>query len=139
MVGRNAWWLVGAWLLTGCPCGREDSTIAYDGGTAEAGTYQSSTWQGPWLHFPGGRRYLLAHHLGEAPASVSVYLSFKESPGPGGNADDQPGNASQAAGNETVIEQVDAQHIQVRNDTCSDFFLRVVARAGTTAVDAGTD
>jgi len=139
MVGRNAWWLLGGWLLTGCPCGREDSTIAYDGGSAEAGTYESSSWQGPWLHFPGGRRFVLAHHLGQTPASVSVYLSFKEYPGPGSNFDDEPGNSSQAAGNETVIEQVDAQHIQVRNDTCSDFYLRVVARDAPAAGDAGTD
>jgi hypothetical protein len=139
MVGRNAWWLLlGALLLTGCPCGREDSTIAYQGGRAEAGTYQSSSWQGPWLHFPGGRRYLLAHHLGQVPASVTVYLSFKEYPGPDGNPDDGPGNASQAAGNETVIEQVDAENIQVRNDTCSDFYLRVVAQASA-PTDAGTD
>jgi hypothetical protein len=138
MVGRKAWWLpFGALLLTGCPCG-EDSTVAYQAGTAEAGTYQSSSWQGPWLHFPGGRRYVLAHHLGQAPASVTAYLSFKEYPGPQGNPDDKPGNVSQGSGNAALIEQVDAQNIQVRNDTCSDFYLRVVAQASA-AADAGTD
>jgi hypothetical protein len=138
MVGRNAWWLLGALLLTGCPCGREDSTIAYQGGTAAAGTYQSSSWEGPWLHFPGGRRYLLAHRLGQVPASVTAYLSFKEYPGPEGNPDGEPGNASQATGNMALIEQVDAENIVVRNDSCSDFYLRVVAQASA-AADAGTD
>jgi hypothetical protein len=138
MVSRNPWWPLGALLLTGCPCGREDSTVLYRGGTADAGTYESSSWPGPWLHFPGGRTYLLVHHLGQTPASVSVYLSFKESPGPGNNPD-EPGNASQAAGNETVIERVDANNIQVKNDTCSEFFLRVVATTATAATDAGTD
>jgi hypothetical protein len=140
MVGHKAWWLLfGPWLLTGCPCGREDSTVAYQGGTADAGTYQSSSWQGPWLHFPGGRRYLLAHHLGRTPATVTTYLSFKEYPGAGGNPDDKPGNASQAAGNEALIEQVDAVNIRVRNDTCSDFYLLVVAQAGPAVTDAGAD
>jgi hypothetical protein len=79
------------------------------------------------------------HHLGQTPANVSVFLSFKEFPGPGNNSDKEPGNASQAAGNETVIERVDAHNIQVKNDSCSEFYLRVVARAGSTATDAGTD
>jgi hypothetical protein len=139
MVGRNPWWLLaGAVLLTGCPCGHEDSTIAYRGGTANGDTYESSSWDGPWLDFPGGRRYVLAHHLGRVPSSVTTYLSFKEYPGPFGDADAQPGNVSQGAGNASLIELVDAQNIMVRNDTCSDYHLRVVAQAPVVG-DAGTD
>ncbi len=131
MLGRNRWWLpLGALLLTGCPCGRETKTIPFTGGITEDGIYQSSTWNGPWLQFPGGRRYQLAHHLGQAPSSITPYLAFNEFPGPQGDPDKKPGNASLASGNEAVLEQVDAQSILIRNDTCSDFFLLVVAQAG---------
>ena len=139
--------LASALLLTptascGPPCETaNDDPVRVTEGTVDAsGTvYESSTWAGPYLHFPGGRRYQLEHHLGRAPTMVTTYLSFDQEPMPGGNA-------SESAGNQAVIERVDDEIIQVRNDTCAEFWLRVTAIAAPQAagdaglgVDATTD
>ncbi len=96
-------------------------------------TYESSNWEGPYLHFPGGKRYRIHHGLGTTPVAVLTYLAFDEHPLPGGNV-------SESAGNQSVIERVDDEVIVVRNDTCAEFWLRVVALTrGAGGSDAGTD
>lgn len=116
------------------PCETSESDpVRVTGGTADpSGTvYQSSAWEGPYLHFPGGRRYQLEHHLGRTPTIVTTYLSFDENPIPGSNV-------AESAGNQAVIEAVDDEIIQIRNDTCAEFWLRVTAIAAPPS-DAGTD
>lgn len=118
------------------PCETADSDpVRFVGGsvTADGSTYSTSAWEGPYLHFPSGRRFQIEHHLGVTPPIVVTYLAFGEKPLPGNNA-------SESAGNQAVIERVDDEIIQVRNDTCSEFWLRVVAMAAPSgASDAGAD
>ena len=126
-------------LSTACspPCDTADSdkTVTYSKGTVDPSetVYESSPWNGPYLHFPAGRRFSLEHHLKKTPSLVNTYLAFDERPLPGGNT-------SESAGNQAVIERVDDQVIVVRNDTCAEFWLRVVAIASPGGPsDAGAD
>jgi len=120
------------------PCSTsEDDPVRYSKGSvsSDGTTYVTSAWEGPYLHFPGGRRYQLEHQLGKTPALVQTYLAFSENPLPSGNA-------SESAGNQAVIERVDDEIVQVRNDTCAEFYLRVVAMTGpggAVPADGGSD
>ncbi len=118
------------------PCETADSDpVRFKGGSVSANgsTYSTSAWEGPYLHFPSGRRFQLEHQLGVTPPIVATYLAFSEKPLPGNNT-------SESAGNQAVIERVDDEIIQIRNDTCSEFWLRVVAMASPGgATDAGAD
>jgi hypothetical protein len=121
-------------LAFGCnpPCETSDSeAVTYDGGTTSSGSYESSPIDGQYLHFPGGRRYSLRHTLGFTPQIVNVYVAFEEFPL-------KENNISPAAGNQAVIEIVDANVVQVRNDTCDDLYMRLVATGGDPS-DAGSD
>jgi hypothetical protein len=103
----------------------------YEGGAVTGGQnpyYVSSDWAAGLLHFPGGKRYELVHHLGFKPAEVSVYVSFGEN--------DEP--VTPCSGNTCVIQAVKDDVIIVKNDTCSEFWVRVVASGGSpTSGDAG--
>jgi hypothetical protein len=106
------------------PCESADSDpVSFDGGalSADGQTYATSPWEGPYLHFPPGRRFQIAHQLGATPPLVMTYLAFDENPLPGSNT-------SESAGNQAVIERVDSEIVQVRNDTCAEFWLRLVAK-----------
>jgi hypothetical protein len=123
-----------AWCTLGCspPCETSDTDpVRFEGGTTSAGVYQTSAWEGPYLHFPGGRRYQLVHGLGTTPPLVASYVSIAKQPF-------KDNNASENAGNQGVIELVNDEIIQIRNDTCAEFYLRVVAYApGAAPPDAG--
>jgi hypothetical protein len=128
--------VVGALLVAGCDCGREDGDpIRYAGGiTDAAGTfYQSSSIQGTWLHFPGGRRYRLLHDLIDDPDQVVVYLAFREDPIREGTN----GSTTVSSGNVGLIEATENHYIQIRNDTCSEYFVRVTAEVLDGAGGAG--
>ena len=103
--------------------------MIYAGGrTIENGyayTYESSGLYETWLHFPAGRRYQLLHALPAPPSQVLVYLAFVEHP----LHEDEPGNISASSGNAALVEAMREDFIQVRNDTCSEYFVRVVAEA----------
>ena len=117
-----------------CDCGREDDEpVYYAGGLTHGYTYESSELHGTWLHFPGGRRYRLVHELPSAPISVSVYLAFVEDPLPEGDS----GNISAATGNVALIEAVTDEYVQVRNDSCSNYYVRVVAEVDPETVGLG--
>jgi len=119
--------------VTACspPCETADTDpVRFTGGNVNpSGTvYESSAFGGPYLHFPGGRRYQLEHHLKRTPVYVGTYLSFDES----------GGSFSESAGNQTVIDFVNDEIIEVRNDTCAEFWLRVMAFASDDPLsDAG--
>jgi hypothetical protein len=121
-------------LALGCspPCETSTSeAVTYDGGTKANGVYESSAINGQYLHFPGGRRYALRHGLSTTPQVISIFVAFEEYPL-------KENNFSPAAGNQAVIEVVDSEIVQVRNDTCDDLYVRVVASGGGVS-DAGTD
>jgi hypothetical protein len=115
-------------------CGRDvEEEIVFEGGSLDSsGTvYETSPWEGPYLHFPTGRRYALVHDLGRRPLLVQTYVAFEERPMPANSeprASDHT-NIAESAGNQVVIEIVNDQMIGVRNDTCAELYLRVVAIA----------
>jgi len=92
----------------------------FEGGTVtgtETLYYTTSDWRTGLLPFPGGKRYELVHHLGFAPTHVSVYVSFAEQNEP----------LTPCSGNTCVLQAVRDDAIIVKNDTCSEFWIRVVA------------
>ncbi|HEX2734609.1 MAG TPA: hypothetical protein VHM70_23555 [Polyangiaceae bacterium] len=95
----------------------------YSGGHTNAAKtfYESSPASGPFLYFPVGRTYQLEHGLSEMPSDYHAFLAFEEAP-----LEHKEGFA-QAAGNEVMFEVVNDRIIQVRNDTCAELYLRVVA------------
>jgi hypothetical protein len=114
-----------------CDSNPEDNRpTAYDQGTVTDGIYMSSPWTGPLLYFPGGMKYQIKHHLGTTPQVWNAYLSFDKF---GIKSD----TVSQAAGNEVEATFIDADHIDVLNMTCSDFWLIVTAQASATPQPGG--
>jgi hypothetical protein len=110
-------------LTTGCLDNRceqiNKEPVRYtDGHTNAARTfYQSSTPDEPLLRFPAARNFHMEHGLGEKPVDVSVFLSFEA---------DANKRQSLAAGDEALLTLTD-DYIEVLNNTCSDFFIRVTA------------
>jgi hypothetical protein len=102
--------------------------VTYTGGTMANGVYMTSSWTGPFLYWPGGQHYKLDHGLGTTPSWIQAYLSFEESGVDGGV--DAGGSLAPAAGNDAEIVGVDDTAIYVANDTCSAFWLLVVAGTG---------
>jgi hypothetical protein len=131
---------VALWSLSlaigGCSadCLETGDAIRYTGGTTDpAGTtYMSSGWEGPFLHFPGGRQFNLLHELRTEPTSVDLYLAFEQ------HVRDYE-KLSPASGNSVTFNVKDG-FVWVRNDTCSEFYLLDVAKSdGADAGDAGSD
>lgn len=98
---------------------------AYKGGTTtEEGLYYSSPWNSGWLHFPGGKRYDLVHNLGFEPQEIGIFLSFSEN---GLGNDGQGATIAPSAGNSSLVQLIDAEKIRIKNDTCSEFWVRLTA------------
>jgi hypothetical protein len=102
------------------PSAEANTPEVFSGGVTQEGGYETGPWFGPHLPFPGGKRWKLEHHLGFAPRNVSVYLAFG-----GDNTELAP-----CAGN-TCVFCVDAQYVWLRNDTCSEFWVRATADGRT--------
>lgn len=148
--------LVAAVTTSGClasECDRhQGDPLEYRGGNTlgDGQFYETGSLDDPWLHFPAGRSYELVHGLHAAPTQFHAYLSFAECPlskserNPGGapscapvDAESGGGGFSESAGNETIFEVRNDRVLTVRNDTCAEFYLRVVAStAPTTAPDS---
>lgn len=115
--------------------------IVYEGGSTNPSRtiFQSSDFQAPMLHFPQGRIYRFHHGLGAAPVTVNIFVSFCEQLGTCEDSDSKisPDNVALSAGNQSLIEKVDEEMIEIRNDTCeNNFYVRVVAIADPDAVAA---
>jgi hypothetical protein len=122
--------------LVGCEtgCDKESAEpLAYlNGQTSPSCTsYQTNGFDERYVNFPPGRRLRLMHGLGQTPNSVVSYVAF--------TADALPqaeiGNTAESAGNQVIIEAVNDEYVQVRNDTCEYFFLRVVLEVDAPAPD----
>ena len=104
--------------------------------------YETSGERGPFLPFEGGADLHLRHELGLTPYQINIFLSFNEYP-----TDDSNGGYAPSAGNQTVILFADEHEVRIRNDTCSDYWIRVVvhanadesAEANDGATDAGAE
>jgi len=88
----------------------------YGAGVTTDGVYESSSWRRDLLPFPGGKQYKLEHRLGFTPASVDIYIAFAH----------ESGLVSLCAGNSCLV-CADSQFVWIKNDTCANFFVRVVA------------
>ena len=85
-----------------------------------AAFYETSTPDGEHLSFNGGTRYCLYHQLGRRPFSVEPWVSFSRY----GTAQ---GNEAKPAGNMVEVLLVTDQVIVLRNDTCAEYYLRLIA------------
>lgn len=99
--------------------------VRYTEGTVEDGVYMTSDWDGELLFFPGGMHYELVHYLGERPRFFQAYLSFDRH----GVATD--GTIALAQGNQVELVRMSDETMVVRNNECVDYWLLVVASAGS--------
>lgn len=124
--------------LDNCPDGT-DNPIPATGGTTdeESLVFTSSPWDSMLTPFPAKSKVSFEHGLGVTPYLTKAYLSFAES----GTNSKGGGSVSEVAGNESLIDCVDAKVVVLRNDTCEKgFFVRVVAvaaPAGDTRITCG--
>lgn len=94
---------------------------------------------GPWLDFPPGRTYRFEHHLGGYPRDVRVWFAFSPNPVPLPNGTGAASGFVPGAGNQATFQYVDADHVDIRNDTCSDVFIMVrIADPILASSDAGS-
>jgi hypothetical protein len=136
-------------MLAGCSsqCDRhpDEPPVVFTDGTVDPVThvYMSSPnaenpWEGPWLDFPPGRTYRLVHHLGGVPRKIEYYFAFSAHPITPENGSSSTGGFVLGAGNQGTVQVVDADHVDIRNDTCSDVFLMVLlADPRLESTDAG--
>lgn len=101
---------------------------------AEEGTYASDVWSGEYHRFPPKKRYRFYHGLNAVPRNVETWVGFVKRP----LGDDGKGNVAEASGNIVIIQDVTSDYIQVRNDTCETFYLRVYASDPEGSVNGGT-
>jgi hypothetical protein len=122
--------MVGSGGILGCgtQCDRNpnEPPVVYTDGITDraAGTYFSAEIHGPYLDFPPGRTYRFMHGLGGVPQDVQAWLSFAVGPIDAA----KPEAFVQAAGNQVSWGEVTTKYFDVRNDTCSDVRIRVMAR-----------
>jgi len=84
-------------------------------------TFETSAAEGPFLPFEGGTTLRIRHGLGMNPHDVDVSLSFTERP-----LEAAKGGYSQAAGNQAIVLRHNADEISVKNDSCANYYIRVV-------------
>ena len=128
---------LGASFITvacGTQCDRnpdEPAVLYTEGNTVNAGTpsasYETSPWNGPYLPFPPGRTYRFPHGLGGVPRHLDAYVSFNPSPVSTTDGGRAHGGSAWCAGNQCTVERATDTIFEVRNDTCSDVYLRMVA------------
>jgi len=87
-------------------------------------SFQTSGPEGPLLPFEGATMLRIRHGLGIKPDLVQVTLSFTERP-----MEAYKGGSSQAAGNQAIVLRQDAEEVAVKNDSCANYFVRVVVLA----------
>ncbi len=112
-----------------CKVSGQDPVPFTGGLTNESRTvYQTGEVDGEMLHFPQGRTYQLFHGLGTTPVDVSTFVSFRPRLTEDGDTEDKtkPNNVAESSGNIAVIEAWNEDYVQVRNDTCAEFYLRAV-------------
>ncbi|NUP12634.1 MAG: hypothetical protein HOW73_41860 [Polyangiaceae bacterium] len=108
-------------LTGGCGDELEDvGPVEYSDGTAEGGIYRSSSWSSSeWIDFPPGIAVRFEHKLGEEPRAWQAYVATaREGDG---------SNLVLATGSEAELVDIDDEAVTVRNATCVDFFIVMVA------------
>lgn len=143
----------------GLDCDRHSGEVfEYRGGrtSLDGLYYETGAWDEPFLHFPAGRVYELRHDLLAQPSDLQAFVTFAECPlsssmPSAGRAprcapvDEDSGGSgfTESAGNQAIFELREDDVLSVRNDTCAEFYLRVVARAverdGFASADASAE
>ena len=92
-----------------------------DGHMVTPDVWESSSQGSKWLWFPRQHVYFFDIPAlgGRVPYQTTAYLSAEEEP-------NKSGHYTQAAGSVAVFSGVGPNRVDVRNDTCSDYYLRVV-------------
>ncbi len=129
------------WLTTACQtsCGNSNQQpIRYvDGRKYTDGPwqiYETTPYDGEWLHFPSYRRFSLEHNLGTKDITPFMWIAFDSHPIP---LDGDAGDVAPATGDVAIIESIGPNAIQIRNDTCSEQYLYVKILAPNAAFDVG--
>lgn len=88
-------------------------------------TWESSPQEGEWLPYPKQRFYSIniPGLNGRTPQIVLPYLSAAPNPRKTGS------NFTLGSGNLTLIVNVGPNHVDIINDSCSDYYLRLVVVA----------
>jgi hypothetical protein len=121
-----------------CDAGDDaNQPVVYDGGTAVNGYYFSTSSHGELLHFPGGTRYDLYHHLGFEPIMVQIYWSFNEAGVGTYEQTKDKSSLTTGAGNSAEIQLKNDQFIRVKNDSCVEYWVLVVASGDPRVMDGG--
>jgi len=125
-------WLVvslGALLAPGC-YGRncEGGVESFgeeitEGHMVTADVWESSGQHDKWLWFPRQHAFFFDVPAlgGRIPYETTAYLSAEEEP-------NKNGTFAQAGGNVAIFSGVGPNRVDVRNDTCSDYYLRLVVK-----------
>jgi len=110
------------------------SDFPCEGQLVDTHTWESTSPNGTWLPYPGERGYYLQLPVELSPDvyEVIVYISTSAHPGPDGT------QFTMAGGNLSVIKILSGAKVYVQNDTCGDYFVRVVVHFQPTA-DASVD
>jgi len=122
---------LGAALLSvGCntsTCDRaEDSLVVHKGdGVQGVNTWFSAPYhdpsvplQGaPYQYFPAARTITFEHGLGSVPTTPDIMLAFSDH-----------GSLAPGDGNENIVECMDDDVIQIKNNTCSEFYIWVAVQ-----------
>ncbi len=93
--------------------------------------YRSSAADGEHLNFTAGAQFRVHHQLGGVPQSVQVWVSFSAN----GTKD---GNEALPAGNMAEVLCVNEDFILIRNDSCGEYWLRIVASDPVAPMTAGS-
>jgi hypothetical protein len=127
--------VLGAAALSSLACQSTTSTCSRDAdlvtvhpedGIIEGKTYRSSNYGGPYQFFPPNRTISFEHGLGVTPYSVQLWVAFFKD----GTLAPAAGNMAELRGADGDTEPaLDDTRIAVHNDTCTEFYLWVVATA----------
>lgn len=106
-------------------------------GIRHGNTYLSGPVGGPYQYFPPLRTISFEHGLKGTPYAVQFWVTFS----PKGTLAPAAGNMAELRGPDNDDESaLNERRIAVHNDTCSDFYLWVVAQLpAVEAPDGGAD
>lgn len=147
LVFFGLWLVVAGVIFTAPGCyGRncEGGTVTYglDAGQGEMVSdtqWESSPTVGEWLPFPRERTWIFNVDSwgGRTPFFHVAYLSADPQPNVAGSP--QSGNDTIGAGNIALYNLVTPNHLELTNDTCSDYYVRLaVELPPTTPTASGT-
>ncbi|MBX3218874.1 MAG: hypothetical protein KF795_00050 [Labilithrix sp.] len=95
---------------------------AGEGRMIDENRWESGPMDGTWLWFPRQRYYIFDVRAfgGRVPFNPTAFLSASSNPATNG------GNMTSGSGNLTLFRSMSANRIDIQNDSCSDYYLRLV-------------